>query len=127
AQRGGAVGNAITGLEVSHPGSNLFNHSSGFAAKSAWQLQRIKPRPVIDVHEVQSDRRVADTRFAGTRLGETDLFPDQNFGPASPVKADGMRHGVTPSIEMINKEDRPRPHACPAARMQSPLTRRSHP
>jgi hypothetical protein len=37
---------------------------------------------------------MADARLAGPGLADLDLFPDQNFGTAGFVKADGVRHGI---------------------------------
>ncbi len=34
----------------------------------------------------------------GPGLAELDFLPDQNFGTAGFVKADGVRHGVTPEV-----------------------------
>jgi len=57
-------------------------------------LRRIKPRAVVDVDEVQADRGVADASLARTGLADRDFLPDQNFGTAGFVKANGVgRHG----------------------------------
>jgi hypothetical protein len=37
---------------------------------------------------------VADARLPWPGLADLDLFPDQNFGTAGFVKADGVRHGM---------------------------------
>ena len=51
---------------------------------------------IIDVDEVQPDRGVADARLARTGLSDRDFLPDQNFGTAGFVKANGVRHGIAP-------------------------------
>jgi hypothetical protein len=64
-------------------------------------LHRIDTRAVIDVDEIQADRRVADARLARTGLADLHFLPDQNFGTAGLVKANGMRHGRAPWDEMM--------------------------
>ena len=103
ADRRGAIGDAVAGLDVRDAGADFLDHARGLAAKPARQLRRIKPGAVVDIDEVQADRGVADTGFAGTGLAELDLLPDQNFGAAGFVEADGMRHGFTPCETTIGE------------------------
>jgi hypothetical protein len=43
---------------------------------------------------------VADASFTRTGLSERDFLPDQNFGTAGFVKANGVRHGIAPLDEV---------------------------
>ena len=93
AERGCAIGDAITWLQVGDACAHLLDDSRPLAAKAAWQLHRINTGAIIDVDEVEPDGGVADARLACPGLADIDLFPDQDFGTAGLVKADGVRHG----------------------------------
>ena len=62
------------------------------AAEPARQLHRIDAGAVIDVDEVEAHRSMADARLARTGLADLNFLPDQNFGTAGLVVANGMRH-----------------------------------
>jgi hypothetical protein len=64
-------------------------------------LRRIDAGAVVDVNKVQADRGVADARLTGAGFADLDLFPGQNLGAAGFVKADGVRHGNSPSDTMV--------------------------
>ena len=84
----------IAGLQIGHAGSDFLDHAGRLAAQPARQLAGIGAGAIIDVYEIQSDRGVADARLPRPGLADLDLFPDQNFGAAGFVKADGVRHGM---------------------------------
>src|ERR1700687_6168783 len=46
----------------------------------------------------------------GPGLANLNFLPDQNFGPAGFVKADGVRHGITPQGGMTKTERSRRSH-----------------
>jgi hypothetical protein len=48
---------------------------------------------------------VADPRFPRPGLANLDFLPDQNFGTAGLMKADGVRHGITPQKGMAGAGD----------------------
>ena len=98
ADRGGAIGDAVARLQIGDAGADFLDHAGRLAAETARQLARINAGAIVDVDEVQSDRGVANPRLARTGLAELDLLPDQNLGTTGLVKADRMRHGVTPHV-----------------------------
>ena len=100
AHRRGAIRDAIARLQIRDARADLFDDAGALAAEAARQLDRIKPRAVIDVDEIQTDRGVADAGLPGTRLADIDLFPGQNFGPTGSMKADSVRHGILLRGEM---------------------------
>ena len=98
-----AIGDAVAGLQIGDAGADFLDHARRLAAEPARQLRRVKPGAVIDIDEVQPHRGMADAGLAGAGLAEIDLLPDQNFGAAGFVKADGMRHGFTPCETTIGE------------------------
>jgi hypothetical protein len=40
-----------------------------------------------------------DARLSGPGLAELNFLPDQNFGSTGFMKADGVRHGITPQVK----------------------------
>jgi hypothetical protein len=50
---------------------------------------------------------VADARLARTGFSDLDFLPDQNFGPAGFVEADGVGHGITPHLMAKNGNRQP--------------------
>ena len=98
ADRRSAIGDAVACLQIGDAGADFLDHAGGLAAETARQLRGINPRAVVDVDKVQPHRGVADARFPGPGLAKLDFLPDQNFGTAGFMKADGVRHGVTPEV-----------------------------
>src|SRR4030088_3023771 len=96
--RRAAVSDAVAGFYVGDAGPDFLNHAGALAAQAARQLDRIKSGAVVNVDKVQSDRGVADARLPWPGLAEFDFLPDQNFGAAGPVKANRVRHGITPHV-----------------------------
>jgi hypothetical protein len=90
--RRAAIGDAVAGLQIGHAGSDFLDHAGRLTAQAAGQLGRIGARAVVDVDKIQSNGGVADARLPWPRIADLDLFPDQNFGTAGFMKADGVRH-----------------------------------
>ena len=106
-----AVGDAIAGLEMGDARSHFLDHARALAAEPARQLAGINAGAVIDVDEIEPDRGMADARFTGTGLADLHFFPDQNFGSAGLVKADGMRHDVLlPQMNQTGASVGAKPH-----------------
>ena len=98
ADRRGAVGNTVAGLEVGNPRADFLDHAGRLAAETARQRHRIKPGAVVDVDKVQSHRGMADARFTGSGLAKLDFLPNQNFGAAGFMEANGVGHESTPHL-----------------------------
>ena len=96
ANRRGTIGNTVARLQIGDAGSDFLDHAGSLAAETARQLNRINSRAVVDVDKVQSHGGVADARLSAARLAQLDLLPNKNLGPAGLMKADGVRHGITP-------------------------------
>ena len=96
-----AIGDAVAGLEVSDARADILDHAGALAAEPTRQLHRVETGAIVDIDEVEADGGVADARLARARLADLDLLPDQNIGGTGFVKADGVRHGYSPSNEMM--------------------------
>src|SRR6185369_15342478 len=64
------------------------------------QRNRIDALAVIGVDKVQAVVSVTNAGFPGPGPADFDFLRDQNFGPAGFIKADGMRHGISPQSGM---------------------------
>ena len=96
AERRSAVGDAVARLQIGDTSTDFLDHTRRLAAQPTRQLYRIQSRPIVDVDEVQPYCGMADARLARTGLAQIEFFPNQNFGAAGFMKADGVRHGTTP-------------------------------
>src|SRR5262249_30446393 len=55
---------------------------------------RVKPGPVINVDEVESDCRLADLHLARAGIADLDPLPFEDFRPAMLVDSDRVRHAI---------------------------------
>src|SRR5690606_2488734 len=76
------VGDAITHLEAGDIRPQLLDHAGRFHAGRERERRRVKAGPVIDIDEIEADRRVADARLPRARFAEGDIFPFHHFRPA---------------------------------------------
>jgi len=94
AERAGAVGDPVAGLDVGDPFADGLDDAGTFGTRNVGELRRrIEARPVVGVDVVQPDGRVADAGLAGAGIADLDILPFEDFGPAGFMHANGFGHG----------------------------------
>jgi hypothetical protein len=79
---------------VGDTGADRRHDAGALAAESARQRQRIEPRAVVHVDEIQADRAVRNSGFADSRLAELDLAILKHLGAAERVELDCTYHDL---------------------------------
>ncbi len=88
------VRDAIAGLELADAGANGLDDAGRLATEHSRELRWIQARALVDVDEVQPDRRMAHPRLTGAGLGHVDRIPAQDFRAAVGMNTHRMSHAV---------------------------------
>ena len=96
AERRASIGDAVARPKIGDARPDFLHHASRLAAQAARQLHGIEPRPVVDIDKIQAHGSMADARLPRPGLANLDFLPGHNFGTAGFMKADGVRHGISP-------------------------------
>ena len=86
-RRTARVNYAIADCDVANASANSLDNARSLTAETGRRIDRIEPRSVIDVNEVQADGRVPYAGFSLGRIWKVDFFPSQNIRSAEFVNA----------------------------------------
>ena len=81
-RRAARITDTVTRLQAAHPGPGFLDHTGGLDAQTAGHGQRILPAPVVDIHEIQADRRLPYQHLALPRLAQFHRLHAHDFRTA---------------------------------------------
>jgi len=80
AGRPAGIGYAVALFEFRDTAADLLDHPRRLHPEAARHGQRILPAPVVDVHEIKTDRGLPHQDFAQPRRAELDCFKTHDVG-----------------------------------------------
>jgi hypothetical protein len=97
ADRRRCVGHTLADAQVAHALAHGFDDAGCLEPRHERQLRRrIQPRAVVDVDEIESDRRLPEQDLSGARRPDLDFLEAQSVRPAHLMHAHDTGHPIPP-------------------------------
>ena len=97
------ISDAAPDLQVAHALADRGDDAGPFHARDEGKRRLwVEAGAVIDVDEVEPDRRLLDLDLAGAGLADLDLLPFEDFGPAIFMHPDRVGHSI-PSFFLTDR------------------------